>query len=162
MMDFLKKYKEVYMYLIFGVLTTVISWGTYAILVNWGWHMIVANLLSWLFAIIVAFITNKLWVFCSPSWQFSVLLREIVTFLSSRIFTGVVEIVLVPVVVALGFDSLMLDLVHTIGLQGAFFETEGIFSKALITVVVVILNYFFSKFMVFVRKKEGTNDRVHQ
>lgn len=153
MAAFWKKYKEVFMYLLFGVLTTVISWGTYVVLVNFGWNMVLANIMSWVFAVVFAFVTNKLWVFCSPDWQPQTLTREMLKFFSSRLFTGLVEIICVPLMEMIGFDRLMLHLIHGLGIQNTFFETEGIFSKALITVVVIILNYFFSKFMVFVRKK---------
>ncbi len=154
MLDFLKKQKEVLLYVLFGVLTTVVSWVTYALFVNLGLGVTVSNILSWVLAVVFAFVTNKLWVFTSPSWRFSVLLREAGTFLSARLATGVLEILCVPLLIATGFDVWMLNLAHGMGLQFAVLETEGIFSKMLVTVVVIILNYFFSKFLVFVKKEK--------
>lgn len=149
----MKKQKEVLLYVLFGVLTTVVSWVTYALFVNLGLGVNVSNILSWILAVAFAFVTNKLWVFSSKEWKLSVLLREAGTFLSARLATGVLEILCVPLLIATGFDTWMLNLAHGMGLQFAVLETEGIFSKMLVTVVVIILNYFFSKFLVF-RKKE--------
>lgn len=154
MSDFLKKQKEVLLYVLFGILTTVVSWVTYALFVHLGFGVTISNILSWVLAVAFAFVTNKLWVFSSPNWRFSVLLREAGTFLSARIITGILEIVCVPLLIATGFDNWMLNLVHGMGIQFAALETEGIFSKMLVTVVVIILNYFFSKFLVFVKKEK--------
>ena len=149
----MKKQKEVLLYILFGILTTVVSWVTYALFVNLHLGVNVSNILSWILAVAFAFVTNKLWVFASKEWKFPVLLREAGAFLSARLATGVLEILCVPLLISTGFDTWMLTLCHNIGLQLSVLETEGIFSKVLVTVVVIILNYFFSKFLVF-RKKE--------
>ena len=149
----MKKQKEVLLYILFGVLTTVVSWISYTLFVNLGWGVNVSNILSWILAVAFAFVTNKLWVFDSKTWKFSVLLREAGAFLSARLATGVLEILCVPLLLSTGFDTWMLNLAHSMGLHLSVLETEGIFSKVLVTVVVIILNYFFSKFLVF-RNKE--------
>ena len=64
----LLKNKEVIMYLIFGVLTTVVNWIVYSLTVN-SLSMTVSNILAWFAAVIFAFFTNKLFVFESLSWN---------------------------------------------------------------------------------------------
>ncbi len=139
-----KKHKELIDYLFFGVLTTLVSWGTYAV---FSWligalsdnTVIVsasANVISIAIAIAFAFVTNKLWVFSSKSWQSSVVLPEIAKFLSARFATALIELAGVPVLVAIGMD-------------GTVFGIEGMTAKAVVSIVVVILNYVFSKLFVF-------------
>ena len=64
---FYKKNKEMLLYLLFGGLTTIVSIGTYAWF-NVGMHIneLIANIISWIFAVTFAYITNKIWVFQSP------------------------------------------------------------------------------------------------
>ena len=62
------KYKELILYLVFGGLTTLVSWGSYALLELSGLSVTVANALSWVCAVAFAFVTNKLFVFESKSW----------------------------------------------------------------------------------------------
>ncbi len=136
------------MYLIFGVLTTLVSWGSYAlfeiilgtVIANSIVLSSVANVLSWIFAVLFAYITNKLWVFESKSFKAEVLFKEIATFVGSRLATGVLEWVGVP-------------LLMIIGLNQSIFGIEGMLAKVIVSVVVVILNYILSKLFVFKNKK---------
>jgi len=141
------QYREAIDYLFWGGMTTVVSWGSYSLfvvllgssaltetsMVFW------ANILSWVCAVIFAFVTNKLWVFQSKSWAGNVLLPELTKFLSSRVATGIFEMIAVPALVA-------------IGLNQTIFGIEGMVSKVLVSVVVVILNYILSKLFVFKNK----------
>lgn len=155
-----EKYKEIIMYLIFGVLTTVVSWGSYTLLVGVGGLPVFwGNLLSWVLAVAFAYVTNKLWVFDSKSWALSVVAKELVGFVSSRGITGVLEIVCVPLMVKTGFDTLFFNLFHRLGWQLKLLYTDGIYSKILVSVMVVILNYVFSKLIVF--KKKNNTDGAH-
>ncbi len=144
MISLYKKYKEIIDYLFWGVMTTLVSWGSYAVfslifgtlsenavLVSGA-----ANILSIACAIAFAYVTNKLWVFGSKSWSRAVVLPELAKFLSARLVTAVVEFAGVPALVALGMD-------------GTVFGIEGMIAKAIVSVVVVILNYVFSKLFVF-------------
>ena len=134
------KYKEVIMYLVFGALTTIVSWGTYALFVRGiGINISVGNALSWICAVTFAFFTNKFFVFRSKEIKPSVFFKELVSFFSARIVTGAIEIVGVPLLVKLGLNQ-------------TIFGTEGMLSKIIVSVLVVILNYVFSKLIVF-RKK---------
>ena len=139
-----KKYKEIIDYLFWGVMTTIVSWGTYAIF-SLAVGMLsdnsvivsgVANVLSIVCAIAFAYVTNKLWVFGSKSWDNAVVFPELAKFLSARLVTAVVETAGVPALVALGMN-------------GTVFGIEGMIAKAVVSVVVIILNYVFSKLFVF-------------
>lgn len=150
------KYKEIITYVIFGVLTTVVSWGSYTVFVEMlSMEVFVGNLLSWVCAIVFAYVTNKLWVFESKSWKPNVIGKEIVTFVASRGVTGVIEIVCVPLLAKTGFDHIFYSILEKMNLSIAILFTDGIYSKIFLSVVVVILNYFFSKFIIFKNKKEN-------
>lgn len=142
------------MYLIFGVLTTIVSWGSYTVFADcFKLSVFIANILSWLCAIIFAYITNKIWVFESKSFKPKDLAKEIVAFTASRGITGVIEILLVPLLSKWGFDNLFYAALSNSNITADIFFTNGIYSKIFISVIVVILNYIFSKLIVF--KKEN-------
>lgn len=136
------------MYLIFGVLTTVVSWGSYAVFeILFGTFIsnsivlsAVANVLSWIVAVLFAYITNKLWVFESKSFKGNVVFKELATFVTSRLATGVLEWVGVPLLMVIGLNQSILGI-------------EGMVAKIVISVLVVILNYILSKLFVFKDKK---------
>ncbi|MBQ9531532.1 MAG: GtrA family protein [Eubacterium sp.] len=150
----MKNKKEILMYILFGVLTTLVSWGTYILLENaLKLSVFFSNLLSWICAVSFAYITNKLWVFESKSFDVKTLFKEISTFLASRGITGVLEIALVPLLAKWGFDNPFFSLAKGMILKGDVFYTEGIYSKISVAVIVVILNYIFSKLIVFKKDK---------
>ena len=145
-----KKYREIISYIFFGALTTAVSFISYTAFVLvlnslgakeislFGTTLSVcaANVISFICAVLFAFVTNKLWVFESKSFEKSVALPEFLKFISSRIFTGILEIVLVPILIS-------------IGLSGSLFGVDGLVAKLVVTVVVIILNYILSKLIIF-------------
>lgn len=152
------KYKEIITYIIFGVLTTVVSWGSYTVFVELlSMKVFVGNLLSWICAVVFAYVTNKLWVFESKSWKPSIIGKEIVTFVASRGVTGVIEILCVPLLAKTGFDNIFYGILEKMNISIGILFTDGIYSKIFLSVVVVILNYFFSKFVIFKNKKKENN-----
>lgn len=150
MRELMQKYKEIISYLFWGVMTTGVSWGSYAVLSllfsttteNAVLVSSLSNVLSIAIAILFAFVTNKLWVFLSKSWAPSVVLPEFLKFISARSVTAVIETLGVPLLVSLGVD-------------GAVFGVEGMVAKALVSVIVIILNYVFSKLFIFKDKKNN-------
>ena len=136
----LLKYRELVSYLFFGGLTTVVSWITYALFAGpMALGVTPANILSWVCAVTFAFVTNKLWVFDSRSWAWPGWLREAAAFVGGRLFSGAVELGGLPLLMRLGLDQPLLGV-------------EGFAAKVTISVVVIVLNYILSKFLVF-RKK---------
>ncbi|MBQ2774862.1 MAG: GtrA family protein [Clostridia bacterium] len=151
--DLIKKIinKETIMYIIFGVLTTVvnfIAFKLFDLLLGVKLYLI-TNVIAWVIAVAFAYITNKLFVFESKSWAPSVIRREIPSFVAARLFSlGVEEVGLIFFVSLLKFGekSFMIPLIN--------FEISGTMAaKLILAVVVVILNYFFSKLIIF-RKKQ--------
>lgn len=145
-----KKSKEILLYIIFGLLTTLVSWTSYTFFVNFfSLSVTVSNILSWILSVIFAYITNKLWVFNSKSWELKLLLKEVSAFVSSRLITGVIEMVGVPILAKLGFDGIFYSLLERTDTNLQVLFTQGLYSKVAFAVVVVILNYVFSKLVVF-------------
>ena len=140
MKNLITKHKEILLYLFFGVTTTAVNWAVYALMTA-ALHadMTLANAVAWVAAVVYAFITNKLFVFESKSMEPKVLLSEGVKFFSARIASGIVEILLPTAMVA-------------IGLSGTLFGLEGGIAKAVVSIVVIVMNYLLSKWLVF-RKK---------
>jgi putative flippase GtrA len=133
------KYKEIISYLFWGVMTTVVSWGTYSLFVTVIKSVSVANILSWICAVVFAYVTNKLWVFQSKEWALRTIIPELLKFVTARLATGLLEIVGVPLLVYMGLNQRIAGI-------------EGMAAKVLVSVIVTILNYVLSKLLVF-RKK---------
>lgn len=144
--EFIEKYKEAILYLFWGGMSTIVSWGSYSIFVlifaGTRYNVAISNILSWICAVTFAFFTNKIWVFNSRSWKKSIVFPEIAKFLSARIFTGIIEIVGVPLFVNMGLNQ-------------TIFGINGMLSKIIVSVAVVILNYVFSKLFIFTKKKDS-------
>ena len=139
------KHKEIINYLLFGGMTTVVSWGTYSLFVKAiGMSVGVGNILSWICAVLFAFVTNKLFVFESKTWQPATALREFVSFIGARLATGVIEWFGVPYF-------------STHGLTHPLFGVKGLLANVVVSIVVIILNYIFSKFLVFIKKDKPEN-----
>jgi putative flippase GtrA len=134
------KKKEIISYLLWGVMTTFVSWATYSLFVTLTRSVTISNILSWICAVLFAFVTNKLWVFQSKKWAFRIIVPEFLKFVTARLATGVMEIVGVPLLVYLGLDQKIAGI-------------EGMAAKVLVSIIVIILNYVLSKFLVF-RKKQ--------
>lgn len=72
--------RESISYIIFGVLTTLVDWASYALFWSLGWDYKVSTALSWAAAVLFAFVTNKFWVFRSFTLKLSYLWKEFVSF----------------------------------------------------------------------------------
>lgn len=133
------RYREMMVYLVVGVMTTAVNWAVYAACVA-RLGVSVSNGIAWVIAVIFAFLANKWLVFESKTWQCKAVMREAALFVSARVVTGVLEIVLVPTLVAIGLNQTILGI-------------AGMVSKVLVSVLVLILNFLFSKLFIFKRKR---------
>ncbi len=125
------KYKEVILYLLFGGLTTLVNFATYAALAHLlHWPTVLSTAVAWFLSVLFAYITNKIWVFESRTNTLRALLRETLAFFACRVFSGVLDLLIMWVCVDLLFLN---DLVI----------------KILSNVLVVVLNYLFSKLWIF-------------
>ena len=130
----LEKYWDILTYLIFGVLTTMVNYAVYLPVYNLlGLSASVSNMLSWVVAVAFAYLTNKPFVFKSHDWSKETVIPELTKFVSCRIASGAMETVI------------LLLAVDILGWNGNIW-------KLLTQVMVVVLNYVFSKLIVF-RKK---------
>ena len=125
-----KKHRSTVIYLVFGVLTTVVNYAVYLPLYNFvHWPAAVCNGVAWVAAVIFAYVTNKLYVFESKCWNHGVM-GELIRFVGSRVASGAIETV-----------SLLL----TVDILG----WNGNVMKLLLAVFVIVFNYVLSKFFVF-------------
>jgi len=141
-LSLIKKYRELISYVFFGAATTFVNFAVYTLCVSVIGidSLTAANLISWVFAVTFAFFTNKLFVFKSASFAPHTVLREGIAFFASRVLSGAVEVFLPEPLVWLGLDA-------------ALFGVEGSLAKLVVSVAVIILNYVFSKLLVFRKKK---------
>lgn len=155
---------EMLSYLFFGVMTTVVNLFVFYIsdkilgngaLVDFSVfsHVFkvtfedISTLIAWIFAVLFAYITNKLWVFESRSWKFGIVVKELISFFGARIVSFVV------------FESLGFMVVRNLLINFNIFDTDTApkwIAKILISVFVVVFNYVMSKLLIF-RKKKGDN-----
>lgn len=128
-----RKYKEPLLYIIWGAATTAVNYCAYFLSTRLGQiHYIAANVLAWAVAVLFAFWANKCFVFESKSWKPAIAIPEFCKFTGARVFSGLLET---------GILWLGVDLLH--------FSDDVM--KVLVSVLVVLLNYVFSKLFIFRR-----------
>lgn len=160
-----KEYKEVINYIFFGALTTVISFATYylfrfifpdensvPVFLRWTFNLtavfstesatVLPVLLSWLCAVVFAYVTNRIWVFESRArgWHIA---SEFVKFCGARLLTLFVDLLI------------MFLLVDLTGISGTLWE---FCAKMISNVFVLVLNYILSKLLVFRKKKSASEN----
>ena len=136
--NYYEKYKEVIRYLIFGVLTTIVNYVVYYSLIFIigtadGAVGVICNLVATIISILFAYITNRKFVFESKAVGKNAILKEITSFFSCRIFSMIVD-----------------SLIYFVGCTIIGFNDFII--KTISQVVVIVLNYIFSKLIIFKNK----------
>ncbi|MBO4873236.1 MAG: GtrA family protein [Lachnospiraceae bacterium] len=131
--------RETVTYVIFGVLTTAVNYAVYYPLRALGVNYLISNVIAWIVAVTFAFFTNKHFVFESKDYSLSVLLPELGKFVAGRLIT-------------LGLEELLMyvsvDLLH--------FNDR--IMKLIVSVLIIILNYVFSKLFIFTKKEKTDED----
>lgn len=153
--NLLVKYRELITYVIFGVLTTVVSLVSFKIFDSiLGEDLyLVSNVISWIFAVSFAYVTNKLWVFESKSWKSNVIIKEIIGFVSARLFSlGVEELGLWLLIDIFSIGKISVDLF-------SFNINGNMIAKLIMQVVVIVLNYVFSKLVIFKKKNNNGENK---
>ena len=126
-----KKYKEIINYLIVGVLTTLVSIIIYFIFTKiFPVNYMISNAISWVGAVLFAYITNKKYVFVSKSETKKQIIIEMYQFFKYRILSFVIELLLMYAFVEL-------------------IKIDDMIAKVIVQAIVIILNYVFSKLFVF-------------
>lgn len=133
--EYLEKYRELLLYGIFGVLTTLINIVVYSLCYErLGISNVASNVAAWILSVLFAFVTNKIWVFDSKSTELSVLLREAASFFGCRLATGLLDLAIMYVTVdVMAWNSMLM--------------------KCISNVIVIVVNYIASKLVIFAHKQ---------
>ena len=129
--EWYKKHKEGMRYLIFGALTTAVNIVTY-IIFYYIFHIdnAISNAIAWIVGATFAYITNRLYVFNSKADNIKKLIREIIYFYGCRLLTLAVD------------EGIMILTIDKLG-------WNALFMKILANIIVIILNFIFSKILIF-------------
>ena len=128
--------KEVILYIAFGILTTIVNLGSFYVMNSiLQWNENISNIIAILLAVIFAYITNKDLVFHSEADSFKERIIEFGKFMLGRAFTMVVEFVGGLILFKLPIPNIK--------------------TKMGLTIIVIILNFFISKFFAFKSKKDN-------
>jgi len=139
-LELLRRYRGIILYGVFGLLTTAVNTACYYLCFD---VLTLPNLAStaiaWLIAVLFAFITNKMWVFDSKSFARGVFFRELASFFSCRIATGLLDMAIMYVAVdCKGWNEMLW--------------------KLLANIIVIVLNYAASKLLVFTKNAPHSVD----
>lgn len=127
----LLQYKELIIYGICGVLTTLVNYAIYFVCTKlFSIHYIAGNIIAWVFSVAFAYLVNKIYVFASLDWSGRKLLKEIWQFVAARIFSGVAE------------TALLIIFVDRMGYRDSVI-------KVIAGILVIIMNYVLSKWIIF-------------
>ena len=142
-LELYKKYKEIVNYIIFGVIATVINIGVFAILnLLLGENLyLISNIVAIIASVLFQYFSNKFFVFERKTLSKKETFMEFIKFISARAFTAVLDMVIMLIGVSL-------------------LNINEILMKIITNLIVVILNYIFSKFFVF--KKTAKNKKSEQ
>jgi len=125
------KYKSYILYIFFGGVTTLVNWLCFYVcahLLDLG--TVVSNVIAWILSVAVAYLTNRKWVFESRAAGMRRVVKEVAGFTVSRLVTLGVETLLMWITVDVcGWNDLVM--------------------KIVVSIVVVVMNYIFSRFLVF-------------
>lgn len=133
----LRKYREVVLYLFFGGLTTLVNIAAYALFARaLAMDVTLSTVVAWVFSVVFAYLTNRKWVFQSRASGSRAVLCEIGAFFGGRAFSGLLDVgIMFLFAQTLGFNDMIV--------------------KILSNVLVIVLNYILSKWIVFRKPKDG-------
>ena len=132
--ELIQKNRDILLYLVFGVLTTLVNYIVYFPCCYVGIPASVINILAWVVSVLFAYLTNKPFVFRSKDWSMKTVVPEAARFFGCRIGSGALESAILFVTV---------DLLHWSSAAWKIFTS----------VLVVVLNYVGSKLLVFHKKE---------
>ena len=129
------KHKEIISYLFFGGLTTLVYYGVYYVF-SWkiGFSAWLSGVFAWVAAVAFAYITNKIWVFESKKTDKKTVTRELISFIVARLISlGMSTVILFIFIDWFGYDTTIQEFI--------------VLTAA--NIVVIIFNYFASKYFIF-------------
>ena len=173
MTEFYKKHEEIIKYLIFGVMTTVVGWVVYFAVLFLGKAALsipvedtssakylvaysVAQVVQWVAAVLFAFFTNRKWVFTEAD-KSAPMMKQLGVFAGGRVLTFALDYGVTY------FGAILLAIIFPwasrLALLGREWNFNEIAAKLVSAVIVIIGNYFFSKFLVFKEKRERNEEK---
>ncbi len=129
------KIREIIWYGFFGVLTTLVNIVSFYLLDKCGINIYLSNTIAWILSVLFAFFTNKLFVFESKSFEFSVFIKEMLSFFFFRLLSFGID---------MGGMALCLEVLRM----------KKMISKIIVNIIVIIVNYVFSKLFIFKKDKK--------
>ena len=137
--------KETILYLVFGVLVTLLNIILFYIFVTrMKMSTFYGNMLDTILCILFQYFTNRIWVFESKN-NGKEAIKEFIQFILARGLTAIID----QIFVVVGVDFFVAKYIS--------YSQQGIFNvgiKVLSNIVVIVLNYIFSKLFVFNRKEQ--------
>ena len=132
----LRKHRELSSYVFWGVMTTVVNYVTYTLLTEvMHIYYLTSTVIAWAISVLFAYFVNKLFVFRSRDWAWRVALRELWQMVAARLFSLGLEM------------AIMWFFVDTL-------HCNHLAVKLAANVVVVVVNYVLSKFIIFKQKTD--------
>jgi len=172
--------RETIVYVIFGVLATLVNMAVYELFrhifgeMSWAGSLasllpagknyayLDANAIAWVCAFLFAFFCNKLFVFESKSWNPRVAGKEFMGFFAARLFSLGVDQLCMFLFVSVLFPFVYEKLGGNPGIgvlvEKIFFMREGL-SKLVVQVIIVVINYVFSKLFIFKKKEDNAQSK---
>ena len=147
MKELFEKYRSLIAYAFFGALTTAVNIVTYGACTWFGMGTGGANALAWVLSVLFAYFTNRRWVFASDNNTAKAMLKEFASFVACRLGTGVLD----QIIMVIGVDVLGPKFIPE---PYAYLWSLGL--KIASNVLVIILNYVFSKVIIF---RKQTSDQ---
>lgn len=124
----IKNNKNIIAYLFWGVCTTLVNvFAYYIFVIRFSFSNIIGTIYAWLLSVVFAYITNREFVFDKSSKS---IIREFVLFFIARLSTGVLDVIMMFV-----FVDIM--------------EAHNLVCKCVVNIVVIIMNYIASKYIIF-------------
>ncbi|MCI5649746.1 MAG: GtrA family protein [Fusicatenibacter sp.] len=151
MKKYYEKYREMIIYIIFGVLTTAVNYAIYFTCTqNWRMNWSAATLIAWTGAVLFAYLTNRIWVFQSKASGTKAILTELIKFVTFRSVSLGIEWLILKIL----FDALHLNTIRVHDIAAG--EITG---KTIAQIIVILSNYLFSKKFVFSAQRPWTSDQ---
>jgi putative flippase GtrA len=131
----MKKNHEIFNYVLFGILTTIINIVVYYYFIHFIENdYILATSIAWFLSVLFAYITNKIFVFKTKSKNYKYLFQEIFNFIFFRAASYFLDIIMMIILIELLYFNVL-------------------YSKIIVNIVVIVSNYLISKLFIFKKTK---------
>lgn len=144
MKELYEKYKSLIAYVFWGGVTTLTNIVVFGLCVRMGLSTGLSNIIAWVLSVLVAYLSNRKWVFESAARTVQEIAKELISFVACRVGTGLLD----QVIMVAGADWLGPMFIPD---EHAFIWSMGL--KIFSNIIVIVLNYILSRLLVFRSKK---------